>query len=154
MARIARDDALRIESLRTLKFAVSDCDASLAFYEKVFGAERIPQADHKNADGKIYAYICRIEGLGTLLDLRLLPTHAKAAARMDVISLAVPARANLEAWVAHLDAVGARHSGIIPTRLSFCIVVEDPDGRFIKLFAREGHGPEIPGNMENDWFRN
>lgn len=154
MATMVRDEALRIESLRTLKFAVSDCDKSLAFYENVFGAERIPQADHKDADGNIYAYICRIEGLGTLLDLRLLPAHAKAAARMDVISLGVPSRANLEAWVRHLDAVGANHSGIIATRLSFCIVVEDPDGRFIKLFAREGHGPEIPGDMQNSWFQN
>jgi catechol-2,3-dioxygenase len=154
MATIARDEALKIDSLRTLKFAVSDCDKSLDFYEKVFGAERIPQADHKDADGNIYAYICRVDGLGTLLDLRLLPSHARAAARMDTISLGVQSRTNLEAWVKHLDAVGARHSGIIATRLSFCVVIEDPDGRFIKLFAREGHGPEIPGDMQNPWLQN
>lgn len=154
MTTAALDDALKIESLRTLKFAVSDCDKSLAFYENIFGAQRIPQADHRDADGKLYAYICQWPGLGTLLDLRLLPAHAAAARRLDVISLAVPTKANLEAWLTHLDAQGASHSGIIPTRLSWCIVVEDPDGRFIKLFAREGHGPEVPGDMENVWFRN
>ncbi|MBN8829926.1 MAG: VOC family protein [Sphingomonadales bacterium] len=154
MATAAVDDALRIDSLRTLKFAVSDCDKSLDFYEKVFFAQRLPQADHRDADGNIYAYVCQMPGLGTLLDLRLLPTHAAAARKMDVISLAVESRDNLEAWVKHLDAVGARHSGIIPTRLSFCVVIEDPDGRYIKLFARQGHGPEIPGDMQNPWLQN
>jgi catechol-2,3-dioxygenase len=154
MATAALDDALKIESLRTLKFAVSDCDKSLDFYERVFGAQRIPQADHKDADGNIYAYICNVPGLGTLLDLRLLPTHAAGARRFDNISLAVATRDNLDAWVRHLDAQGASHSGIIPTRMSWCIVVEDPDGRFIKLFAKQGHGPEVPDDMGNPWLKN
>ncbi|MBT2187947.1 VOC family protein [Sphingobium nicotianae] len=154
MASVAIDDALKIEALRTLKFAVSDCDKSLAFYEKTFFAQRIAAADHRDADGNIYAYICQVPGLGTALDLRLLPAHAAAAKKFDVISLVVPTRDNLEAWVKHLDAVGASHSGIIPTRLSWCIVVEDPDGRKIKIFARQGHGPEVESDMENPWFDN
>ena len=154
MATAALDDDLKIEGLRTLKFAVSDCDRSLAFYETIFGAKRIARADHVDATGKLYAYICEWPAIGTLLDLRLLPAHAAAASRLDVISLAVPTRDNLEAWVKHLDAHGATHSGIIPTGMSWCIVVEDPDGRFIKIFARQGHGPEVKGDMGNDWFRN
>ena len=154
MASAATDDALKIDALRTLKFAVSDCDKSLAFYETIFFAKRIERADHRDADGKIYAYICEMPGLGTLLDLRLLPAHAAAAKKLDIISLSVPTLANLEAWVTHLDAAGAHHSGIIPTRLSWCIAVEDPDGRYIKIFAKQGHGPEIEGDMSNPWFQN
>lgn len=154
MATAATADALRIEGLRTLKFAVSDCDRALAFYERVFGVERIPAIDHRDADGAIYAYVCRWPAIGALLDLRLLPAHAAAAKRMDTLSLAVEGRANLEAWVAHLDALGAPHSGVVPTGLSWCVVIEDPDGRYIKLFARQGHGPEIGADKDNPWMRN
>lgn len=147
-------DKLKLEGLRTLKFAVSDCARSLKFYERVLGAERIARADHVDADGNIYAYICNVEGLG-VLDLRLLPAHAAAAKRFDPITIHVENKSALEDWAAHLDGLGdVHHSGVFATGLSWAVAIEDPDGRFIKLFSREGHGPEVKATPDNPWMKN
>jgi L-alanine-DL-glutamate epimerase-like enolase superfamily enzyme/catechol 2,3-dioxygenase-like lactoylglutathione lyase family enzyme len=147
-------DVPKLDGLRTIKFAVADCDRALTFYERVFGAIRVAAADHRDADGHIYAYVCRIEGLGTL-DLRLLPDHAAAAQRFDPITLHVADRTALDSWVAHLDRLGdVPHSGIFATGLSWVVAVADPDGRVIKLFSREGHGPEIAADKDNPWMKN
>jgi len=144
----------RLDGLRTLKFAVSDCARSLRFYERVFGAERIAAADHLDPKGNVYAYICRVDGLG-ILDLRLLPTHAAAAARFDPISIHVTDKEALHSWAAHLDQLGdVRHSGVFATGLTWALAIEDPDGRYIKLFSREGHGPEIQADKDNPWMKN
>lgn len=148
------DDRPRLDGLRTLKFAVADCDRSLAFYQRVFGAEHIKAADHRTADGQIYAYVCRVEGLGTL-DLRLLPDHAAAARRFDPITMHVPDKAALEQWAAFLDGLDdVHHSGIFATGLSWAVAIEDPDGRVLKIFSRQGHGPEVPATPNNPWMKN
>ena len=144
----------KLDGLRTIKFAVADCDRALTFYERVFGAVRVPAADHRDAAGNIYAYVCRLDGLGTL-DLRLLPDHAAAARRFDPITIHVADKAALEDWAAWLDSLGdIHHSGVFATGLSWAVAVEDPDGRIIKLFSREGHGPEIKATPNNPWMKN
>jgi len=142
-----------IEGIHHLKFAVADPDRALAFYEAVFDARRIPQADHRDAQGAVYAYICELPGLGTLLDLRLSRDHAEAQRGFDPVTLVIADRAALRAWVAHLDALGVRHSGEIVTALAFMLVIEDPDGRRIRLYTRERHGPELPGEKDHPWMR-
>ncbi len=143
-----------LDGLRILKLAVSDCDRSLDFYERVFGAERIERADHRDAGGAIYAYICDVPGFGKI-DLRLLPEHAAVARKMDPISLHIADKATLDRWAEFLDGLGdVHHSGVFATGLSWAIGVEDPDGRVIKLFSREGHGPEIPATPDNPWMKN
>jgi catechol 2,3-dioxygenase-like lactoylglutathione lyase family enzyme len=141
-----------IDGIHHLKFAVADCDVSLRFYEAVFGARRLARADHRDAEGRIYAYICDMPGWGTLLDLRLSAVHAGAAARFDPVTLNIPDRAALAAWVAHLDALGVTHSGEIVTALAFMLVIEDPDGRRIRLYTRETHGPELTGVRDHPWM--
>lgn len=144
----------KLDGLRTLKFAVSDCERSLDFYERVFGAERIPEADHLDVNGNVYAYICRIEGLG-ILDLRLLPERAAAARRFDPISIHVTDKETLHRWVEHLKGLGdVHHSDVFATGLTWAVAIEDPDGRYIKLFSRVGHGPEIPADKDNPWMKN
>jgi catechol 2,3-dioxygenase-like lactoylglutathione lyase family enzyme len=142
-----------IEGIHHLKFAVTNCDLSLAFYERVFGARRLERADHRDAAGRIYAYICDMPGWGTLLDLRLSESHGAAAKRFDPITLTIPDRAALAQWIAHLDALGVPHSGEIVTALAFMLVIEDPDGRRIRLYTREKHGPELQGHRDHPWMQ-
>lgn len=142
-----------IDGIHHLKFAVSNPDRSLAFYQAVFGAQRVPAADHRDADGQIYAYICDVPGLGTRLDLRLSEVHAQAAQRFDPITINIADRDALGAWVKHLDALGVSHSGEIVTALAFMLVLEDPDGRRIRLYTREKHGPEIAGQKNHPWMQ-
>jgi catechol 2,3-dioxygenase-like lactoylglutathione lyase family enzyme len=46
---------------------------------------------------------------------------------LDHLSFEVRDRAELEAWVTHLDAVGVEHSGIIDAQFGATLVFRDPD---------------------------
>ena len=142
-----------VSDIHHIKFAVADCERALAFYETVFGAHRIARADHRDAAGAIYAYYCDVPDWGTQLDLRLSKPHAEAQRRFDPVTLTIPDRATLAAWVVHLDALGVPHSGEIVTALAFMLVIEDPDGRRIRLYTQERHGPELAGEKDHPWMR-
>lgn len=142
-----------LDGIHHLKFAVSDVAASLRFYEDVFGAVRLKAADHVDAEGRVYAYICDMPGFGTKLDLRLNQNHAQAARTFDPITLNIADRTVLRQWIAHCDALGVQHSGEIVTALAFMLVIEDPDGRRIRLYTAEKHGPELPGMKDHPWMQ-
>ena len=146
-------DAVTVSGIHHLKFPVKDVERSRAFYASVFGGRRIERADHRDASGTAYAYILDMPGWGTLLDLRLSPDHAAGAARLDPLTLNIADRTALAAWITHLDALDVPHSGEIVTALAFMLVVEDPDGRRIRLYTQEKHGPELAGAKDHPWMR-
>lgn len=142
-----------LDGIHHLKFAVSDPQVSLRFYEQVFGAQRMAAADHVDPQGRVYAYICDVPGFGTKLDLRLSEEHAASARKFDPVTLNIADRATLVRWIAHLDALQVPHSGEIVTALAFMLVIEDPDGRRIRLYTAEKHGPELPGQKDHPWMQ-
>ena len=71
------------------------------------------------------------------------------------ITVFVADKAALDGWAAFLEGLGdVNHSGVFATGLSWAVAVEDPDGRIIKLFSRQGHGPEVPADKDNPWMKN
>lgn len=135
-----------------LKLAVADLDVALDFYARSLGAVRIPEADHhRRSDGGLYAYLCRVPGLGTLLELRLDPDRARAHRGFDPFTVAVASRAELDAWTAHLDGLGVRHSGVVTAIRSWLVAFEDPDGNRMRLYSLEEHGPELAPDEDNPW---
>ena len=142
-----------LRGVHHLKLPVADIDRSLAFYERVFGARRIPEADHRRADdGSLYAYILTVPGLGTFLELRLNPDRAGRHAGFNPFVLSVTDRASLDAWSAHLDALEIPHSPVITAIQAWLIVLEDPDGHRLRLYTDEKHGPELPPDEGNAWL--
>lgn len=141
------------QGIHHLKFAVSDPQVSLRFYETVFGAQWMAAADHVDQQGRVYAYICDVPAFGTKLDLRQSDQHAAAARNFDPVTLTIADRAALAQWIAHLDALQVPHSGEIVTALAFMLVIEDPDGRRIRLYTAEKHGPELPGAKDHPWMQ-
>jgi catechol 2,3-dioxygenase-like lactoylglutathione lyase family enzyme len=143
-----------IGGIHHLKLPVSDLAVSLAFYERVFGARRIPEADHRRQDdGSLYAYILIVPGLGTLLELRLHPVRARAHAGFDPIILSVADRAALQVWSDHLDALAIPHSPVITAIQAWLMVIEDPDGHRLRLYTDEKHGPEHAPDEDSPWIR-
>ena len=143
-----------LKGIHHLKLPVADLARSLDFYERVLGAKRIPEADHRRAvDGSLYAYILVVPGLGTMLELRLHPTRAVAQAGFDPIILSVADRAALTAWVVHLDTEKVRHSEIVTAIRAWLVVFEDPDGHRLRLYTDETHGPELKPDEDHEWIK-
>jgi catechol 2,3-dioxygenase-like lactoylglutathione lyase family enzyme len=136
-----------------LKFPVHDLAASLAFYERAFGARRIEAFDHRTADGTLYAFILDVPHLGTHLELRLHPEAAAAQERFDPVTLSVRTRADLETWTEHLDALGVPHSPILNGVVGCLVVLDDPDGRRLRLYSLERLAPGTPPTTDSPWLR-
>lgn len=142
-----------VQGIHHLKLPVSDLARSLAFYERVFAARRIPEADHRReADGALYAHILIMPSWGTLLELRLDPSRARTHARFNPIVLSVTDRAALQEWRAHLTELAVPHSEEITAIQAWLIVVEDPDGHRLRLYTEEKHGPEMKPDEGNPWL--
>jgi catechol 2,3-dioxygenase-like lactoylglutathione lyase family enzyme len=143
-----------LQGIHHLKLPVSDLDTSLTFYERAFGARRIPEADHRRAsDGSLYAYILAVPGLGTALELRLDPARAERHRQFDPVTIAVRDRATLAAWDEYLTAQGIVHSEVITAIQAWLMVVPDPDGHRLRLYTLETHGPELTPDEDNPWVR-
>jgi catechol 2,3-dioxygenase-like lactoylglutathione lyase family enzyme len=151
-------DALGLPPLRGIhhiKIAVSDLQRSLRFYETLFGAKRIPHADHKHeADGSLYAFILDVPNLGSKLELRLNPEQAKKHFHFDPVTIAVKDKGALEEWQSYLDKENLPHSPILVAIQAWLIVVEDPDGNRLRLYTLETHGPDIKPDEDNPWLQN
>lgn len=135
-----------------VKAPVSDIEASLTWYGKVFGGERIAALDHIDGDGRPYAYMLQLPGLPMPLQLRLAPRTAGRVAGFDPFAFAVETKADLEDWVARLDALGVLNSGVERGLVGWFLVVKDPDGLSIRIFTRERHDIEH-GIPETAWTR-
>jgi catechol 2,3-dioxygenase-like lactoylglutathione lyase family enzyme len=132
-----------VAGLHHLKLPVSDLDGSLDFYQRVFGAQHLPQFDHFDDDGDRYAVIIAIPGLSTPLELRWAPSGAAAMRGCDPINLAVESAEALQDWARHLDPLGVEHSGVIQAGPGHLLVLADPDDIYIRL-------SEVPaGGVEN-----
>jgi catechol 2,3-dioxygenase-like lactoylglutathione lyase family enzyme len=141
-----------LRGIHHLKFAVADLARSLAFYERVFHAQRIVAADHKHPDGSIYAHILDVPGLGTYLELRLDPTAAQQASGFDPVTILVDDRDALEAWSTVLDACDVEHSPVLVAIQAWVLVFEDPDGRRLRLYTKSMHGPELVADFNSPWI--
>ena len=141
-----------LRGIHHLKFAVSDIARGQAFYEAALGAVRLGALDHRRPDGALFAIIMRVPGLGTMLELRLNPAQATAQAGFDPVTLAVDGLADLERWAAHLDKAGLRRSAILVGLVGWVLVTEDPDGRRIRFYTAETHGPEIAMTYDEAWL--
>lgn len=142
-ASTARADLAPLRGIHHLKFAVSDLDRSLRFYELALNASRIPDADHIGDDGAPYAFIVTVPGLGTLIELRLNPRQAERHKSFDAVTIAVDDRNALAGWEAHLAAHEILHSRILTALQAWLVVVEDPDGNRFRLYTLEKHEPGL-----------
>lgn len=141
-----------IAGVHHLKFPVADLTRGQAFYEAALGAFRLAQLDHRRPDGSLFAIIMRVPGLGAMLELRLNAGQARAQAGFDPVTLSVDKRADLDLWTAHLDRVGIARSPILVGLVGWVLVIEDPDGRRLRFYTTETHGPELPMTYDERWL--
>jgi catechol 2,3-dioxygenase-like lactoylglutathione lyase family enzyme len=154
-ASLVEHDPPPLVGIHHIKFAVSDLERSLHFYESLLGGKRIPEADHRRTnDGSLYAYILEVPGLTCPLELELNPAQAKKHRLFEALAIAVKDRQALRAWENFLAAKNIRHSPILPGVQGWLIVVEDPDQNRVGLYTLEKHGPELKADDANEWRNN
>jgi len=141
-----------IDGIHHLKFPVADLAPSEAFYKRALAAQRVRQWDHVRADGSLYAIILAVPGLGTHLELRLDPDQAMRQMGFDPVTLLVADRAALAGWIEHLDSCAVDHSPVLVAIQAWLVVFADPDGRRLRLYTRETHGPEIAPDEASPWI--
>jgi catechol 2,3-dioxygenase-like lactoylglutathione lyase family enzyme len=142
---------LPLMGIHHIKFAVTDLDRSLHFYEAFLDAE----ADNRRTDdGSLYAYILEVPGLRCALELRLNPEQAREHRWFDPLTIAVKDRLALDAWDNLLTEKNIRHSPIITAVQGWLIVIEDPDQNRVRLYTLEAHGPELKPDEANEWLKN
>lgn len=132
--------------LHHIAITVTDLDASIAWYERVFGVAFRLEVPHPGGVGKILAD----------QDMQLIfalhhhdanngETFAESRTGLDHVGLGAPHRSALEAWQTHLDAQGIRRapkanqpctqSPIEDHSFGSILVFRDPDNVQIELFA-------------------
>jgi catechol 2,3-dioxygenase-like lactoylglutathione lyase family enzyme len=119
--------------LHHLKLPVSDLDASIDWYKRVFDAEYLAQFDHVDGSGVRYAVIINVPGLPVPVELRWAPKAANEIRGYDPIDLAVDSVDALQEWTTHLDGLGVDHSPVITGGAGHLMVLADPDGIFIRI---------------------
>jgi glyoxylase I family protein len=132
--------------LHHIALTVTDLEASIAWYERVFGIAFRLEVPHPGGTGMVLAddnfqlffALHRHDANGG-------ERFTETRTGLDHIGLAVPARADLEAWQMHLDTVGVNRapaadrprtqSPIEDHHFGSILVFRDPDNIQIELFA-------------------
>ncbi|MEV8614421.1 VOC family protein [Amycolatopsis sp. NPDC051373] len=134
------------------KYPVTDLARSLAWWERVFGAWRQPEWDHRTPDGVLFAYLLRVPGLAGPVELRLAPGSAAALAGFDPLTLAVADEAAVRAWARHFDALEVANSGVLRGITGWLVATADPDGVPIRLYSRASHEWDPEGaDLGSSW---
>ena len=76
-----------------------------------------------------------LPGIGDVLALREDPEAARGLGAFAIANFEVPDRATLEAWVRHLARCGVPHGPIVDTPRISLLVICNPDGQEIHLYA-------------------
>ncbi|MGH9109510.1 MAG: VOC family protein [Acidimicrobiales bacterium] len=129
-----------------LALTVSDPDASVAWYERVFGLRFQAEIPHRGGFGRLLAD----DELAMVIVLHAHGVNdgtafAETTNGLDHVSFAVPTRSELEDWQRHLEDCGvarsevadrpATHSGITDAPYGSVLVFRDPDNIQLELFA-------------------
>jgi catechol 2,3-dioxygenase-like lactoylglutathione lyase family enzyme len=115
---------------------VTDVDASIAWYERVFGITFQMDAPHEGGVGKLLADPAwRFIIVLHRHDANQRERFAETRTGLDHVGFEVPTRADLDAWQAHLQALGVEQSPIADTPYGSILVFRDPDNIQLEIFS-------------------
>ncbi len=133
-------------SIHHIALTVTDLDASIAWYEKVFDITYQMEVPHQGGTGKVLAddawqFMVALHHHDANQPERFSETRTG----LDHVGLVVPTRADLEAWQMHLEGLGIERSDVadrpctqspIDDRpFGSILVFRDPDNIQLELFA-------------------
>ena len=133
-----------ITGIHHISVTVTDIEASLDWYQRLLGADRVPMKfPHYEREDTGYGELLIEPRSGVIIGLHTNIANDgrpfdEARTGLDHVALNVATRADLEAWTHWLDDLGIEHSGIRAGDVPFAfatVVFRDPDNIQIELFA-------------------
>jgi len=133
-----------ITGVHHVSITVTDLEASLAWYAKVLGADRVPMKfPHYGCEDTGYAEMVIEPRSGVAIGLHTNVGNDgaefdEARTGLDHVGFNVGTRAELQAWAGWLDDLGIPHSGLqlVGGPFPFATVVfRDPDNIQLELFV-------------------
>ena len=141
---MSEDAVPRIAGIHHFSITVTDLEASLAWYQRLLGADRVPMKfPHYEREDTGYGELLIEPRSGVIIGLHTNTANDgqpfdEARTGLDHVALNVPTREDLPAWTAWLDELGIMHSGIREGDEPFAfatVVFRDPDNIQLELFA-------------------
>ncbi len=131
--------APQITAFSHIDLTVTNVEASVAWYQKVFGLGHVMHETHAGGFAEVLVEPRSQVFIG-LSQHRANPGEAFAERRtgLDHVALLVPERHELEAWRAHFERLGVSHSPITDVTDPFpysVLVFRDPDNIQLELIA-------------------
>ncbi|HUR24292.1 MAG TPA: VOC family protein [Acidimicrobiales bacterium] len=135
--------------LHHIAITVTDLDASIRWYENVFGLKFQMEAPHQGGTGKLLAdETWELVMVLHRHDANDRGLFEETATGLDHVGLGVATRADLEAWVTHLEDNGVVRADVAGEPLTqspiadlpygSILVFRDPDNIQLELFAPPG----------------
>jgi len=127
-----------ISGIHHISLTVTDIERSVPWYVEVFGFEKLMEEQHP--DGSGYAVVLGPPDWSLCVGLHVHATNdrarfAEARTGLDHVSFLVSGHAELQAWEAHLGALGIEHSPIADRPGYSVLVFRDPDHIQLELTA-------------------
>ena len=133
-----------ITGIHHFSVTVTDIEASLAWYQRLLGADRVPlKFPHYGCEDTGYGELLIEPRSGVIIGLHTNTGNDgkpfdEARTGLDHVALNVATRSDLEAWTVWLDRLGIQHSGVRTGEEPFpfaTVVFRDPDNIQLELFA-------------------
>ncbi|MDT7726678.1 MAG: hypothetical protein QOI21_3254 [Actinomycetota bacterium] len=124
----------KIMGFHHVKLPVTDVARSGDWYQRVLGFE----VEIEFVEESVVMGLGMRDPSGTVgFAVRHDPVRAAALSGFDPIAVAVPTRADVEAWRQRLDDLGEPHGGVVTGHKGGSVLVglHDPDGIEIRLYA-------------------
>jgi catechol 2,3-dioxygenase-like lactoylglutathione lyase family enzyme len=134
------DAPLILDAMHHLSLSVTDLDRSAAWYEDLFGLERVMTEEAGDRSAIVYRFPRSRLMFGLVQHDGTSPTSFDPCVTgLDHAAFTVATRAELDAWVARLDARRIVHSGVIEIPPGAILNFRDPDDIQLALFWDREH---------------
>jgi glyoxylase I family protein len=139
---MAEDAGPSLTGINHFSATVTDIDASVAWYQRVFGMARVPVTfPHYEREDTGYAVLLAEPRSGVVIGLHVNTGNAgesfdECRTGLDHVSFGVASRDELTAWAARLDELGVEHTGVRDEQQPFpyaTVVFRDPDNIQLEL---------------------
>lgn len=133
-----------ITGIHHFSVTVTDLEASLVWYERVFQAQRVPlEFPHYEREDTGYGVLLIEPRCGLAFGLHTNSGNDgeqfnEARTGLDHVGINVASLEEMESWAAWLDGLGVEHSGVRIGDVPFpfaTLVFRDPDNIQLELFA-------------------